>query len=57
MGLEGGMGTVKGKADWGHEFFFKGLQNPLIIGLGKSSVVCAMIRARALRNSLAECEG
>lgn len=29
-GLEGGMGPVKGKAGWGHHFFFlKGLQNPL----------------------------
>ena len=37
-GLEGGMGTVKGKVDWGHEFFFKGTSKSLTlnyVGLGK----------------------
>lgn len=38
-GLEGGMGPVKGKAGWGHHFFFsKGTSKSLTVsyvGLGK----------------------
>ena len=48
-GLEGGMGTVKGKVDWGHEFFFKGTSESLTLNYRPwdTAVVCAMIRARA----------